>query len=54
MPNLEKLDNACVTTEEWMAAKKLDLQTIENEEIVRPQSVMEEWEERKLPESKTN
>ena len=36
LPNLEKLDNACVTTEERMAAKKLDLSTIENEEILRP------------------
>ena len=42
---LEKLDNACVTTEERMNAKKLDLSTIENEDVIRPASAMEEREE---------
>ena len=39
LPSLEKLDNAVITTEERMDARKIDLNAIENEEI--PSAPME-------------
>ena len=39
LPSLEKLDNSCVTTEERMQAKKLDLSALENEDVRSMSSV---------------
>ena len=39
LPSLEKLDNAVVNSEEKLLAKKLDLSTIENEDVRSMSSV---------------